>query len=312
MSCCTPSRKGASPATTVGSPQFGDGVAAERVWFRGGRSFVGTDRPEILQDGEGPRYDVDIGAFWLDATSVTNVRYAEFVAKTGYVTEAERYGWSPVFRGLLGPDAPPPSATQTPWWVRVDGANWAAPEGPGSSTEGREDHPVVHVSWADAQAFARWCGGRLPTEAEWEHAARGGLADPRFPWGDEEPDDHTVYANIWQGQFPHTNIVTDGYLGTSPVRAFPANGSGLYGMSGNVWEWTSDAFRVRSPGHQVKERNEHSLRTQEKVLKGGSFLCHISYCYRYRIAARSALTADSSASNTGFRVAYDGDRGNGG
>lgn len=309
MSCCTPSRQGASPAAVAPTPQFGRGVVAERVWFRGGRSFVGTDQPQIPHDGEGPRRQVNLAPFFIDATSVTNARFAEFVAETGYVTEAESFGWSPVFRGLLGADAPPPSASQTPWWVKVDGAHWAAPEGPGSSTEGREDHPVVQVSWADARAFAAWCGGRLPTEAEWEHAARGGLSDPRFPWGDEEPDDRTVYANIWQGQFPHTNLMTDGYMGTSPVKAFPANGSGLYSMSGNVWEWTGDAFRVRSLSRQAKERNENASRTQEKVLKGGSFLCHISYCYRYRIAARSALTADSSASNTGFRVAYDGDTG---
>lgn len=307
MSCCTTSRQNKNPVHLAVPPQAKQGFAADRVHFQGGRSFVGTNYPELPQDGEGPRRPVNLAPFSLDVASVTNARFAEFVGETGYVTEAERFGWSPVFRGLLGPDAPLPSATSTPWWVKIDGAYWAAPEGPGTTTEGREDHPVVQVSWADAKAFATWCGGRLPTEAEWEHAARGGLADPRFPWGDDEPDDQTVFANIWQGQFPHTNTLTDGYMGTSPVKAFPANGSGLYGMSGNVWEWTSDTFRVRSLSRQAKERNETAKRIGEKVLKGGSFLCHISYCYRYRIAARSALTAESSASNTGFRVAYDGD-----
>lgn len=307
MSCCTPSRDGA--ATMAAATEIipaGSGAAAERVFFGAARSFVGTDSPVLPLDGEGPQRAVKLDPYWLEAVTVTNARFAHFVAETGYVTEAERFGWSPVFRGLLGDAAPPPSQTATPWWVKVDGACWSAPEGPGSSTEGREDHPVVQVSWGDARAFAMWCGGRLPTEAEWEHAARGGLDDPRFPWGDAEPDDQTVFANIWQGRFPHANTLTDGYMGTSPVKAFAPNGSGLYGMAGNVWEWTADPFRVRSLSRQAKARNAHAGATQEKVLKGGSFLCHISYCYRYRIAARSALTAESSASNSGFRIAYDG------
>lgn len=305
MSCCTPDRGDVVPVTATAATPANNGMPAERVLFPAARSFVGTDHPMIPADGEGPRRPVTLAPFWLEATTVTNARFAAFVADTGYVTEAERFGWSPVFRGLLGDIAPQPSAGKTPWWVKVDGASWASPEGAGSSIEGREDHPVVQVSWADARIFAAWSGGRLPGEAEWEHAARGGLADPRFPWGDEEPDDETIHANIWQGRFPHSNSLADGYLGTSPVKAFPANGAGLFGMAGNVWEWTDDAFRVRSLSRQARARNEHANRTQEKVLKGGSFLCHISYCYRYRIAARNALTADSSASNTGFRVAYD-------
>lgn len=310
-SCCTPSRVLDLLPQDAADVAAGQGAAApdtqaERVFFPATRSFVGTDSPQIPQDGEGPKRSVNLQPFWLDTTTVTNARFAEFVAATGYVTEAERFGWSPVFRALLGDSAPPPSQTATPWWVKVDGAYWAAPEGPGSSVANRQDHPVVQVSWADARAFAAWCGGRLPSEAEWEHAARGGLADPRFPWGDDEPDDETVYANIWQGQFPHTNSLADGYLSTSPVKAFAANGAGLYGMAGNVWEWTADPFRVRSLSRAAKARNENAAQTQEKVMKGGSFLCHISYCYRYRIAARSALTAETSASNTGFRIAYDG------
>ncbi len=305
VSCCTPSRDGGAKASGVSVHVSENPATADRVMFDGGRSFVGTNNPIIDQDGEGPRRAVKLAPFWLETTTVTNARFAAFVAETNYVTEAERFGWSPVFRALLGADAPPPSASQTPWWVKVDGAYWAMPEGPGSNVEERQDHPVVQVSWEDARAFARWAGGRLPTEAEWEHAARGNLDDPRFPWGDEEPDDKTVYANIWQGNFPHTNLLADGYLGTSPVKAFAPNSKGLYGLAGNVWEWTSDAFRVRSLSRQAKARNENARQTSEKVLKGGSFLCHISYCYRYRIAARSALTADSCASNTGFRLAFD-------
>lgn len=263
--------------------------------------------PDDPQDGEGPRRPVKLPAFSLKVTSVTNEHFAAFIDATGYVTEAERFGWSPVFRHLLhnGDDIAPPQGPM-PWWIKVEGASWSALEGPGSTIADRLRHPVVQVSWADARAFAAWSRGRLPTEAEWEHAARGGLDDPRFPWGDVEPDDtENILANIWQGVFPHTNTLADGYLGTSPVTASAAHGLGLYGMAGNVWEWTADPFRIRSLSRQAQARNDNAASTQEKVLKGGPFLCHISYCYRYRIAARSALTAESSASNTGFRIAYD-------
>ncbi|HEX2556103.1 MAG TPA: formylglycine-generating enzyme family protein [Microvirga sp.] len=310
MSCCIASttrdgRKAADP-DQLAQAAAPAGPAAPRIRFDGGTAFVGTDRPVILEDGEGPRRKVSLRAFALDAHAVTNARFAAFVAATGYVTEAERFGWSTVFRSLLPPDAPhPPSRGPTPWWVMVDGAFWAAPEGPGSTIEDRPDHPVVHLSWADAKAFAAWCGGRLPSEAEWEHAARGGLDDPRFPWGEEEPTDSTILCNIWQGTFPAANTVADGYLGTSPVAAFAPNGAGLFGMAGNVWEWTGDPFKIRSLSSRAKQRNAHALREKEKVLKGGSFLCHRSYCYRYRVAARIPLTPDSAASNVGFRVAYD-------
>lgn len=271
-SCCMPRRVGGGPVEPAAA-QAVAGTAGEKVSFAAALSFVGTDRPQIPADGEGPRRHVKLRAFQLEVTTVTNARFADFVAATGYVTEAERFGWSPVFRGLLGDDAPAPSRTETPWWVLVEGACWSAPEGPGSSIAARADHPVVQVSWADARAFTSWCGGRLPSEAEWEHAARGGLDDPRFPWGDAESDDTMIFAIIWQGQFPHSDSLADGYLGTSPVRAFPP---------------------------KARLLNEQSSRTRGKVLKGGSFLCHISYCYPYRIAARSPLTAESCASNTGF------------
>lgn len=303
-SCCAPSRTGTAKTSAVSVMQS-SGQMGPRVLFPATRSFVGTKDPQIPLDGESPRRAVSLKPFWLEQNAVTNERFAAFVAATGYLTEAERFGWSPVFRGLLGDPPPPPSNNPTPWWVIVDGACWSAPEGPGSTVADRSMHPVVQVSWVDAKAFAQWCGGRLPSEAEWEHAARGGLDNPRFPWGDAEPDDETVFANIWQGQFPHNNTLTDGYMGTSPVESFLANGAGLFDMAGNVWEWTADPFRIRSLSRAAKQRNEHASRSQEKVLKGGSFLCHISYCYRYRIAARSALTAESCASNTGFRIAYN-------
>ncbi len=305
MSCCPPSRRISGSATPL-EPAAGSGSHhGTRVLFAGGRSFVGTAEPVLAADGEGPARPVTLRPFGLEVMAVTNAGFAAFVAATGYVTEAERFGWAPVFRGLLGDAPPPPSTGPTPWWVPVDGASWRAPEGPGSDIEARPDHPVVQVSWADARSYAAWCGGRLPSEAEWEHAARGGLADPRFPWGDDEPDDETIHANIWQGVFPHHDTARDGYAGTAPVGSFAPNGAGLFDMAGNVWEWTSDAFRIRSLGRNARTRNRQAAETGEKVAKGGSFLCHISYCYRYRIAARMALTADSCASNVGFRVAYD-------
>lgn len=275
--------------------------------FAGGASFVGTDRQELPKDGEGPRRPVRLKPFRLEACTVSVERFATFVDQTGYRTEAEQIGWSAVFAGLLpGEMEKQTLTTATDWWRRIDGTSWRSPEGPGSDIENRADHPATHLSWQDAAAFAKWAGGRLPTEAEWEHAARGGPDDKRFPWGDVEPDDTTIYCNIWQGRFPTENTLADGYYGTCPVDAFPVNQAGLFNMAGNVWEWTADPFRLRSLSREAKATNRAATAERLKVVKGGSFLCHISYCYRYRIAARIGLPPDSSASNSGFRVAYDG------
>ncbi|WEX08268.1 formylglycine-generating enzyme family protein [Chelativorans sp. AA-79] len=313
MSCCGASRTSLASAPSAAKPDASDAFAIadarrpEIVRFSGGPSHIGTRRPEIGQDGEGLFRTVKLRPFAVESYLVTNARFAAFVAETGYVTEAEELGWGVVFRGLLpNPEAVLPSASSTPWWVRCDGAAWFAPEGPGSDVSERLDHPVTHISWADASAFAAWTGGRLPTEAEWEHAARGGLEDPRFPWGDREPEDREFLpCNIWQGRFPHDNTRADGWLGTSPVTAFAPNAAGLHDMAGNVWEWTSEPFMVRSQTRAARLRNEEARATKQKLMKGGSFLCHRSYCYRYRIAARSGVPADSGASNSGFRVFYD-------
>ena len=314
MSCCAqrPDLSAEAPAsgprTSADIGRIADARPPARVAFGGGKSHIGTFRPEIRADGEGLVREVKLRPFAADATPVTNARFAAFVAATGYVTESERYGWGPVFHGLLpDPTAYPPSQSRTPWWVICDGAWWAEPEGPGSHLRDRADHPAAHVSWADACAFAAWAGGRLPSEAEWEHAARGGLlGDPRFPWGDREPDDaEFLPCNIWQGRFPLENSCADGWLGTSPVGSFAPNGAGLYDMAGNVWEWTAEPFVIRSASRAARARNEEARSQNQKVMKGGSFLCHISYCYRYRIAARSGTAADSGTSNTGFRVFYD-------
>ena len=306
--CCAPARSDTPREKTQASPAIvaGGGKRPDNpIFVRGGRTYVGTGRPELPQDGEAPRRPVRVKDFYLEAQTVTVARFAEFVAETGYVTEAEEFGWSAVFFGLLPPDAVATGASpDTPWWVRIEGANWRQPEGPQSSVKDRQDHPVTQVSLRDATAFATWAGGRLPTEAEWEHAARGGSADRRFPWGDEEPDEANIKCNIWQGQFPDNNTCVDGYMGTAPARSFEPSAEGFYNLMGNVWEWTGDLFRVRSVSRMAKMRNEAAAAGGDRTLKGGSFLCHISYCYRYRIAARMNLTPDSAASNVGFRIAF--------
>jgi formylglycine-generating enzyme required for sulfatase activity len=243
---------------------------------------------------------------------VTNEWFAAFVRETGYVTDAERLGWSYVFHSFLGSrqaDFAAPHGTR--WWRNVPGACWHAPEGPGSDIEGRGDHPAVHISWNDATAFAEWVGGRLPTEAEWEFASRGGLEGRRFPWGDDEPTDtQAERCNIWQGSFPTLNTAADGFSGTAPVDSFAPNGFGLFNTVGNVWEWCADPFQVRSLRKEARGRNETARRERRKVLKGGSYLCHRSYCYRYRNAARTSNTPDTSCGHIGFRVVFDIEKGN--
>ncbi|MEC8105699.1 MAG: formylglycine-generating enzyme family protein [Pseudomonadota bacterium] len=280
-------------------------VAAHAVEIPGGRALVGTGRAELADDGEGPVRRVAVKPFLLGATTVTNAEFAAFVEATSHVTEAERWGWSFVFWSDVPKSAGPTEGViGSEWWRRVDSATWRAIHGPGSEDACRPDHPAVHMSWNDAAAYAAWVGGRLPSEAEWEHAARGGLGDVRFPWGDEEPDDSGFFpCNIWQGRFPQANSAADGHAATAPAASFAPNGYGLYNMVGNVWEWSADEFRIRSLKKRVRER----LKTMRgfRLSKGGSFLCHRSYCYRYRIAARSGISPDSSAAHQGFRVAWN-------
>ncbi|WP_207234434.1 formylglycine-generating enzyme family protein [Bradyrhizobium sp. Leo170] len=280
---------------------------SEAVSIPGGRAEMGTDAPVFEADGEAPRRRLTLKPFALDAVTVTNERFAAFVRERGYVTDAERLGWSFVFyQHLAGGADQYPRVQGADWWCRVDGAFWAAPEGGASNISERLDHPVVHVSHVDAQHFASWSGGRLPSEAEWEHAARGGLEGALFPWGNREPDDRSYFpCNIWQGDFPSRNTLADGYFSTAPARSFAPNGYGLYNCSGNVWEWCANAYRVSSLKRAAQMTNATALRDGWRVLKGGSFLCHRSYCYRYRIAARTGNPPDTSTSHIGFRVAYD-------
>ncbi|MFC6063891.1 formylglycine-generating enzyme family protein [Streptomyces ochraceiscleroticus] len=242
-------------------------------------------------DREGPVREVAVAPFAIDTTAVTNAQYAAFTAATGYTTDAERLGSSFVFHQLLAPTARKHvlgRVAGAPWWLGVEGAVWHAPEGPGSHVDDRHDHPVVHISHADALAYCDWAGLRLPTEAEWEYAARGGLDGARFPWGDDFTPGGREMCNTWLGYFPRRSDRPGGRTGTVPVTAYEPNGYGLYNTSGNVWEWCADAF---APG--------------ERVIRGGSYLCHASYCHRYRVAARSHNTPDSSTGHGGFRCARD-------
>ena len=310
MSGCCAATRGESVAPSLAAePTSGSAPVSTDGMIRlpGGSFLMGTDDVEgYPSDGEGPVRQIRLGSFWIDRTTVTNAAYAAFATSTGYLTEAEKFGWSFVFAGLLSDGLSPARAVSAaPWWRQIHGASWRHPEGPQSSIDDREDHPVIHVSWNDARAYCRWAGKRLPTEAEWEYAARGGLEQQRYPWGDELTPGREHRMNVWQGVFPARNTRDDGYFGTAPAAAFPPNSYGLHNMTGNVWEWCADwfhpTFHVNGP-----RRNPKGPRSgTHRVMRGGSYLCHASYCYRYRVAARSANTTDSSTGNLGFRCARD-------
>ncbi|MEO3764199.1 formylglycine-generating enzyme family protein [Streptomyces sp. B5E4] len=268
------------------------------------------------EDGEGPVHDVHLDPFRIDATAVTNAAFAGFVKATGYVTDAERLGMSAVFHLTVQADPADVlgQAAGTPWWLVVRGASWRHPQGARSGIGDLRNHPVVQVSWNDAQAYCQWAGRRLPTEAEWEYAARGGRAGSRFPWGDELTPRGRWMCNIWQGTFPSHNTAEDGYVSTAPVKAFQPNGYGLWNTVGNIWEWCADSFAPDTYTARAADVPVHDPRgprdddpAAPRVMRGGSHLCHHSYCYRYRAAARSSNTADSAAGNIGFRCANDAD-----
>lgn len=307
-SCCVPQnaeRAGESAALVqlLMAPAPTVEVSTKGMVFLEGGSFLqGSEGAEAWKaDGEGPVREVEVAPFWIDECAVTNAQFAEFVDATGYVTEAETFGWSYVFHKHVSGDNKRKVqgySGEANWWLGIEGAMWRRPEGPGSDIKKRIDHPVVHVSWNDAQAYCRWSGKQLPSEAQWEYAARGGLVQQLYPWGNEltpkgkngKPEHR---CNIWQGKFPTLDTGQDGWTNTAPVKTFKPNGFGLYQMSGNTWEWCADAFSS-APSRKTED-------TSRRVVKGGSFLCHASYCNRYRCAARTANTPDSTTSHTGFR-----------
>ncbi|WP_235533048.1 formylglycine-generating enzyme family protein [Paenibacillus sp. Leaf72] len=318
-SCCAARRQDSSTAPLSSSTCFHKPLRASKpsenppqpsmILLPGGTFQMGTDDLEgFPSDGEGPVREVELSPFYIDAYAVSNREFKQFVDATGYATESEQYGWSYVFH-LFVSEACARTVTRsvqrTPWWWVVEGADWKHPDGPDSSIEDRMDHPVVQVSFNDALAYCKWSGKRLPTEAEWEYAARGGLDQKRYPWGDDLKPDGQYRCNIWQGKFPTLNTNMDGYAGTAPVDAYLPNGYGLYNVVGNVWEFCADWFSVDYHQSASLLNPQGPPRGQSKVMKGGSYLCHRSYCNRYRVAARSSNTPDSASGNMGFRCARD-------
>jgi len=290
VSCCAPKRGG---ATVVDDAQHRRARAPQ--WeFTMGDAFSEGDPA----DGETPLHRVRLSPFRLDAATVTNAEFAAFVAATGHVTDAERLGSSAVFHLLVDGHAEVAGPVGgTPWWLNVRDATWRSPEGGRSTVVDRGDHPVVHVSWNDAAAYTAWAGKRLPTEAEWEYAARGGLEGKRFPWGDEP-----AACNIFRGRFPDrpTEVV-----GTVPAADGTANAFGVRNAVGNVWEWCADWFSAAYYAESPRDDPAGPASGAERVMRGGSYLCHDSYCRRYRVAARTSNTPDASAGNVGFRNAID-------
>ena len=309
--CCAPGR---SPAVTPDDggafQRVGAGALAGMRPIPGGEFLMGTDgHYGFAADGEGPAHAVKLAPFFIDEFCVTNEQFNAFVNATHYKTEAEKFGWSFVFQGHLTPEQQAVAVrlrvVGSEWWCRVDGATWRHPEGPGTNIKQRWAHPVVQVSWRDARAYAAWAGKRLPTEAEWECAARGGLVQKRFPWGDELEPGGRHFMNVWQGTFPEHNTGADGHYGPAPARSFKPNGHGLYQMTGNVWEWCWDWY---DPGYyrvSPRENPTGPAAGERRVMRGGSYLCHASYCNRYRTDARSSNTPDSSTTNLGFRCVRD-------
>ncbi|MDB5120770.1 MAG: formylglycine-rating enzyme family protein [Sphingobacteriales bacterium] len=300
------------------------------IWIPGGDFAQGGDNEQASED-EYPKHHVTLNGYWIDETEVTNAEFARFVKETGYITVAQKKpDWNEIKKqlpsGTPKPDdsllvasslvfkAPPSEVSlndYSQWWQWEKGADWNHPQGPKSDIKGKDDYPVVQVTWIDAQAYARWAGKRLPTEAEWEFAARGGLKNNIYPWGNESVNLGDPKANFWQGHFPDKNILQDKFYLSAPVKSFPANGYGLYDMAGNVWEWCEDLYNINyykevkngvtNPTGPSKSFDPEEPNASKRVLRGGSFLCNDTYCSGYRVARRMKSSEDSSMEHLGFR-----------
>ena len=310
----------------------GDTSKTGMVHIPGGQFMMGADNEQAAKD-EYPKHSVSVNDFWMDEHEVTNAQFLEFIEATGYITTAEKKPDWEQLKKQLPAGTPKPDESQlvaaslvfTPtsgkvelndysqWWRWVPGADWKHPDGPGSDIKGKEDYPVIHVSWDDAMAYCKWAGKRLPTEAEWEFAARGGLINNVYPWGSEHVNKGKPKANSWEGSFPDKNTGFDGFISLAPVKSFPANGYKLYDMAGNVWEWCSDWYRddyyqsvnspqgIKDPKGPADSYDPEEPTIPKHVTRGGSFMCNDSYCSGYRASRRMKTSFDSSMSNLGFR-----------
>lgn len=329
-----PSNRAAMLAAAASKIVRGEGEYAGMVKIPAGEFMMGAvDSDTTARQDERPRHKVIVESFWMDETEVTNAQFRAFVQATNYVTTAERKPVWEEMRKQLPPGTPkPPDEVLVPgslvfrqpggpvpldnpanWWEWTPGADWKHPEGPGSSIEGKDNYPVVHISWDDAVAYAKWAGKRLPTEAEWEWAARGGLTDSIFAWGNEAIEQGEIKANTWQGHFPDQNTKRDGFYLAAPVKSFKPNGYGLYEVAGNVWEWCADWYRhdyyaasnrpegIRNPTGPSSSFDPDEPTIPKRVQRGGSFLCHDSYCASYRVAARMKSSPDTGLVHAGFR-----------
>jgi len=322
--------------TAPGISNGADKTHAGMVWIKPGTFMMGGDNQQAADD-EYPKHKVTVNGFWMDITTVTNAQFAKFVKATGYITTAERKPDWNVLKKQLPPGTPKPDDSlltpaslvfdppkqavdlndYTQWWAWKKGANWKHPHGPGSGIKGKDNYPVVHISWYDAVAYCKWAGKRLPTEAEWEWAARGGLQNKIYPWGDEPVDAGKPKANTWQGHFPDHNTVKDKFYGLAPVASFAPNGYGLYDMAGNVWEWCADYYNntyyqtisrpggVKDPKGPANSYDPDEPYAKKRVIRGGSFLCNESYCTGYRVSRRMKSTEDSGMEHLGFRCVQD-------
>jgi formylglycine-generating enzyme len=328
-----PSRFASSTDTLTITP--GESSLEGMLKIPGGEYMMGASDDEGRPD-EYPQHKIKVNPFWMDATEVTNAQFRKFVEATGYITTAEKKpDWEEIKKQLPAgtpkpdesqlvasslvfspPDHPIPLNDATQWWSWTAGADWKHPKGPGNNINGKDNYPVVHISWDDAMAYCKWSGKRLPTEAEWEWAARGGLNDNKYPWGNEDVESGKAKANTWQGNFPDKNNNWDKFNNAAPVRSFAPNGFGLYDMAGNVWEWCSDWYRsdyynqlknplTSNPKGPATSYDPMEPTVPKKVVRGGSFLCNASYCKGYRVSSRMKTSPDTGLEHTGFRCVKD-------